>query len=121
MQPLLLERGLFLPTDSETAVDVRCCALGLVGYSPARIVSPVFSALAAQPRDGRRQHPRDRRDPRVSVALVRATEFAGLALGTSIAAIANAVLLIWQQRRALGGIDARGWRAPSPARARRAS
>jgi putative peptidoglycan lipid II flippase len=39
--------------------------------------------------------------------LVHAIGFAGLALGTSIAAIANAVLLLWRLRMRLGGLEER--------------
>src|SRR5262245_13256344 len=43
---LLLERGHFLPSDTAaTAAALQLYAIGLVGYSTARIASPVFYAL----------------------------------------------------------------------------
>jgi len=42
-----------------------------------------------------------------SVLLVRTIGFAGLALGTSLAAIANAALLLWLLRSRLGGLEGR--------------
>jgi peptidoglycan biosynthesis protein MviN/MurJ (putative lipid II flippase) len=42
-----------------------------------------------------------------SVALVRSIGFAGLALGTSLASIANGVALVWLLRRRLGRLDGR--------------
>jgi putative peptidoglycan lipid II flippase len=105
---LLFERGQFLPADTAaTATAVRLYAVGLVGYSAVRIASPTFYAIG------------DSRTPAtvsvavilvnivVSVALVRAVGFAGLALGTSIAALANAAILLWPLRRRLDGLDGR--------------
>ena len=103
---LLFERGHFLPSDTmQTAAALRFYALGLVGYSTVRIASPTFYAL------------RRSRVPVVvsvctiavnvilSVALVRVMGFRGLALGTSVAALANGLLLAWLLRKALHGID----------------
>ena len=43
---LLFEHGRFLPADTEaTAAALRLYAIGLIGYSAARIASPVFYAL----------------------------------------------------------------------------
>jgi putative peptidoglycan lipid II flippase len=105
---LLFERGHFLPADTAaTAAAVRLYAIGLAGYSAVRIASPTFYAIG------------DSRTPAivssvvilvnvaVSVALVRAMGFAGLALGTSIAAVANAAILLWLLRGRLDGLDDR--------------
>jgi putative peptidoglycan lipid II flippase len=105
---LLFERGHFLPSDTaQTAAALRFYALGLVGYSTVRIASPTFYAL------------RRSRVPVVvsvgtiavnvvlSVVLVRMMGFRGLALGTSIAALANGLLLAVLLRRTLSGIDGR--------------
>jgi putative peptidoglycan lipid II flippase len=83
-------------------------APGLVGYSAVKIASPTFYAL------------KDSRTPvtigmvcivlnvALNLLLVRTSlSYAGLALGTGIAAIANAVLLFWMLRRRLGGLDDR--------------
>jgi putative peptidoglycan lipid II flippase len=105
---LLFERGLFTPADTEaTAAAVRFYAIGLVGYSAARIVSPAFYAM---------------RQSRIavtisiaaivtnvvfSVSLVGLMGFRGLALATSLAALGNGGLLILLARTRLGGIEGR--------------
>jgi putative peptidoglycan lipid II flippase len=103
---LLFEHGHFLPSDTAaTAGALRLYALGLIGYSAVRIASPTFYAIG------------ESRTPAIvsvaaiavnviaSVALVRTIGFRGLALGTSIAAVVNAGLLLWLLRRRLGGLD----------------
>ena len=88
---LIFERGSFTADDTAaTALALRYYAIGLVGYSIVRIVSPAFYAL------------RRSRIPVVAsitsvvvnvalnVVLVRVMGYAGLALGTSLAAIVNA-------------------------------
>jgi putative peptidoglycan lipid II flippase len=104
---LLLEHGRFLPSDTApTAAAVTFYAMGLVGYSAARIASPTFYAL------------RQSRVPVIvsvctiavnillSVVFVRALGFRGLALGTSLAALANGALLLALLHRRLDGIHA---------------
>jgi putative peptidoglycan lipid II flippase len=106
---VILERGEFLPYDTAaTAAALMFYAPGLVGYSIVKIASPSFYSL------------RDARTPvLVSVAsvaanlgmnlvLVRVMGFRGLALGTAIAAVLNAGLLLWLLGRRLDGLD--GWR-----------
>jgi putative peptidoglycan lipid II flippase len=103
---LLFERGQFTPADTAaTAAAVRFYAVGLAGYSTVRIASPTFYAIG------------DSRTPAavsgvvillnivVSIVLVPAMGFTGLALATSIAAIANAGILLTLLRRRLGGLD----------------
>jgi putative peptidoglycan lipid II flippase len=83
-------------------------APGLVGYSAVKIASPTFYAL------------KDSRTPVtigmtcillnvvLNLLLVRTSlSYAGLALGTGIAALANALLLFWMLRRRLAGLDDR--------------
>jgi putative peptidoglycan lipid II flippase len=82
-------------------------APGLVGYSAVKIASPTFYAL------------RDSRTPVavgmativinvvLNLLLVRSLSYAGLALGTGIAALINAGLLFWLLRGRLGGLDDR--------------
>lgn len=104
---LLFERGRFLPADTvATVAALRLYAVGLVGYSTVRIASPAFYAL------------RQSRVPVivsactiggnivVSLALVRWIGFRGLALGTSISALANGGLLLLLLGRRLRGINA---------------
>jgi putative peptidoglycan lipid II flippase len=105
---IIFERSAFTAADTvATAVALQFYALGLVGYSVVRIASPVFYALG------------ETRTPvKVSVAtvvvnavlnvvLVRFIGYRGLALGTSVAALFNATLLMMLLRRRLGGIDGR--------------
>jgi putative peptidoglycan lipid II flippase len=104
---LIYERGEFTSADSvATAAALMFYAPGLLGYSAVKIASPTFYSL------------RDSRTPViVSVAsvaanlalnliLVEVMGFRGLALGTSIAAVFNAVILLTLLSRRLGGLDA---------------
>ena len=104
---VLFERGRFLPADTAaTAAALRLYAVGLIGYSAVRIASPTFYAL------GQSRIPVTVSVCTIvlnvvfSVALVRVMGFAGLALGTSLAAMANGALLLWLLSRRLDGIDA---------------
>jgi putative peptidoglycan lipid II flippase len=105
---LIYERGRFLPTDtSATAAALMCYAPGLIGYSAVKIVSPTFYAL------------RDSRTPVMvsmasvvanmilNVSFVRVLGYRGLALGTALAALLNAGLLMYLLRGRIGGIDGR--------------
>lgn len=105
---LIFERGRFLPADT-TAVALALVAYspGLLGYSLVKVLSPTFYAL------------RDARTPvmisvvsvlvnaALNLALVQVLGYAGLALGTAIASLINAGLLLWLLRRRLEGIDGR--------------
>jgi putative peptidoglycan lipid II flippase len=105
---LLFERGRFVAADTDaTAAALRLYAIGLVGYSAARIVSPAFYALR-----------QSRTAVAVSVAamvfnvglslsLVAWMGFRGLALSTAIAAIAHGGVLVVLMRRRLNGIEGR--------------
>ena len=102
---LLLEHGKFTPADTAaTAAALQFYAIGLIGYSVVRILSPVFYALG-----------RNRTPVIVSIvavlvnaslnyALVHVLGYRGLALGTSIAAIFNATTLLHLLRRHLHGL-----------------
>jgi len=105
---MLLERGRFGPADTAaTATALMCYSPGLIGYSVVKIASPSFYSL------------RDSRTPVIAsavavltnvalnLALVRVLGFRGLALGTSIAAILNAAILLAWLRGRLGGLDGR--------------
>jgi putative peptidoglycan lipid II flippase len=103
---LLFERGHFSPADTTaTAAALQFYAIGLIGYSVVRILSPVFYALG-----------RNRTPVMVSIAavvvnaslnygLVRVMSYRGLALGTSIAAIFNATTLLVLLRAHLHGLN----------------
>jgi putative peptidoglycan lipid II flippase len=105
---LLLERGHFRPYDtSATAAALIFYSPGLLGYSAVKIASPSFYSL------------RDSRTPVtvsviavltnliINLLLVRVMGYRGLALGTALAAMVNAVALLWLLRRRLGGLDDR--------------
>jgi len=103
---VIFERGRFTAADTmATAAALQFYALGLVGYSIVRIVSPTFYSLQ-----------KSRIPVMVSMAsvvvnvalnwwLVGRLGFRGLALGTSITALLNASVQLWLMRRELSGID----------------
>ena len=103
---VIFERAAFTAADTAaTAAALQFYAIGLVGYSVVRIASPVFYALG------------ENRTPvfvsivtvlvnaALNLALVRGMGYRGLALGTSIAALFNAMVLLVLLRRRLDGID----------------
>jgi putative peptidoglycan lipid II flippase len=105
---LLYERNRFGPADTvATAAALMFYAPGLLGYSAVKIASPTFYSL------------RDSRTPVVvsilsvavnlslNLALIRVLGYSGLALGTALAAIFNAAMLLWLLYRRLGGLDGR--------------
>jgi putative peptidoglycan lipid II flippase len=105
---LLLEWGAFTPHDTTaTAAALMFYAPGLVGYSAVKLAAPSFYSLG------------DSRTPvLISVAsvgvnlglnilLVRIMGYRGLALGTAIAALFNAALLLILLSRRLDGLDGR--------------
>lgn len=103
---LIFERGSFTGADTlATAAALQFYAIGLVGYSVVRIVSPAFYAL------GRARTPVMISMSSVAInvalnlALVEIMGYRGLALGTSITAILNAGMQVWFLRRELKGID----------------
>jgi putative peptidoglycan lipid II flippase len=105
---LLLEYGKFGPRDSvATASALMFYAPGLLGYSAVKIASPSFYALG------------DARTPVVvsmasvgvnlllSVLLVNTMGYRGLALGTAVAALVNAMALLALLSRRTDGLEAR--------------
>ena len=102
---LLLERGHFLRADTiATAAAVQCYAIGLVGYSAARIASPVFYALRRSRMAVILSTVTIGVNLAFSVILVRWIGFRGLALATSFAAIVHGGLSLVLLRRQLGRI-----------------
>jgi putative peptidoglycan lipid II flippase len=103
---VIFEHGRFTPADTAaTAAALQLYAIGLVGYSVVRIASPTFYALG-----------RNRVPVIVSIAtvvvnavlnivLVQVLGYRGLALGTSIAALFNAVTLLIVLHRHLHGLN----------------
>ena len=105
---LIYERGQFIPHDTQsTAQALMYYAPGLLGYSAVKIASPTFYSL------------RDSRTPvvvsvlsiaanlAINLVLVRVWDYRGLALGTAIAAMLNAVVLLWLLRGRLEGLEGR--------------
>ena len=103
---VIFEHGQFTSTDTlNTAAALQFYAIGLVGYSIVRIISPTFYAL------GRSRVPVMVSAASVlvnialNVSLVQTLGFRGLALGTSITAIINASVQLFFLRRELHGIE----------------
>jgi putative peptidoglycan lipid II flippase len=105
---LLFERGRFVASDTAaTAAALRFYAVGLAGYATARIASPVFYALRRSRVPVVVSIATVALNVAVNVALVRVLGFRGLALGTSLAMMANGAALLVLLRRHLGGLEER--------------
>ena len=103
---LLLERGAFTPTDTEaTAAALLFYAPGLAGYSAVRIAVPCFYALGSSIAPACVSMGAVALNVVVNLILVKLMGYPGLALGTSLVALANAVTLLALLRRRLGGLD----------------
>jgi putative peptidoglycan lipid II flippase len=105
---LLYQRGQFTSADTAaTAAALMFYAPGLVGYSAVKIASPTFYAL------------RDSRTPVIvslmsvglnlglNLLLLDIMGVKGLALGTALASLFNALALLWLLRRRLDGLEER--------------
>jgi putative peptidoglycan lipid II flippase len=105
---LIFEYGNFTAADSRaTAGALQFYALGLVGYSLVRIVTPTFYALQRSRIPVAASVASIAINIALNLALVRVLGYRGLALGTSLTALLNGALQIWLLRRHLGGIDGR--------------
>lgn len=103
---MIFEHGNFTASDTiATAAALQLYAIGLVGYSIVRIISPTFYAL------GRSRVPVMVSAGSVvvnivlSVMLVRAMGYRGLALSTSITAMVNATIQLVLLRREIQGLN----------------
>jgi len=103
---VIFEHGEFTASDTmATAAALQFYAIGLVGYSVVRIISPTFYAL------GRSRVPVIVSAGSVvvnivlNVTLVRLMGYRGLALGTSITAILNASVQMYLLRREIHGLE----------------
>ena len=103
---VIFERGAFTAVDTRaTAAALMFYAPGLIGYSAVKIASPTFYAL------------HESRTPVfvgvltvgvnlvLNLIFVRVLGYGGLALGTALAALFNAGVLLWLLRKRLGGLD----------------
>ena len=103
---LLFEHGRFTAADTAaTAAALRLYAVGLVGYSAARIISPTFYALRQSQIAVAVSIATIVGNVLFSISLVALMGFRGLALATSIAALGNGGLLVVLLRRRLKGIE----------------
>jgi putative peptidoglycan lipid II flippase len=102
---LLFEHGRFGPADTaQTAAALRLYAVGLIGYSTARIVSPTFYALRESKIPVAVSMGSIALNVVLSTALVEVIGFRGLALGTALAALFDGALLMFLLRQRLNGI-----------------
>jgi putative peptidoglycan lipid II flippase len=105
---LIFERRAFTPDDTAaTAAALQFYAIGLVGYSVVRIASPTFYALNESRTPVKVSIASVLVNAALNIALVRVLGYRGLALGTSIAALVNAITLLVLLRRRLDGLDER--------------
>ena len=103
---LIFERGSFLPPDTSFTAAALCFyAPGLIGYSAVRIAVPCFYALKNSFTPMLISVLAVALNIMLNLILVRFMGFRGLALGTSIASLVNAALLLLLLRRRLGGLD----------------
>ncbi|MEQ1868818.1 MAG: murein biosynthesis integral membrane protein MurJ [Vicinamibacterales bacterium] len=103
---LLFERGRFLPGDTAaTAMALRCYAVGLIGYSTARIASPVFYALGRSRTAVITSSATIALNLVASAILTRTMGFSGLALSTSLCALFHGGTLLTLLWRQLGTFD----------------
>ena len=103
---LIYEHGRFTHTDTlATAAALMCYAPGLVGYSAVKLVSPAFYALGTSRVPVVASAASVVVNIALNLALIRVLGHAGLALGTAMAALVNAAILLWLLRQRLSGID----------------
>ena len=105
---LIFERGSFTPEDTAaTAAALLFYAPGLAGYSAVRIAVPCFYALGSSVTPTAISMAAVTLNIVLNLLLVELMGYRGLALGASIAALANAVILLTVLRRRLHGLDLR--------------
>jgi putative peptidoglycan lipid II flippase len=105
---VIFERGRFTAADTDaTAMALQCYAIGLVGYSIVRIVSPTFYALRRSRLPVLASAGSVVVNIILNVWLVDVLGFRGLALGTSLTALLNAAAQLWLLRREIHGLDGR--------------
>jgi putative peptidoglycan lipid II flippase len=104
---LLLQRGHFRPRHRRNGRGAALLCTGPAGILRRKIASPSFYSLG------------DSRTPvtvsviavltnlTINLLLVRVMGYRGLALGTALAAMFNAGMLLWLLRRRLGGLEER--------------
>jgi putative peptidoglycan lipid II flippase len=103
---LIFERGRFTPADTQaTALALVCYAPGIVGYSVVRFVVPSFYALGTSLTPAFVSVGSVGLNIVLNLILVRVLGYQGLALGTSIAALTSAAVLLMLLRERLNGLE----------------
>jgi putative peptidoglycan lipid II flippase len=103
---LIFEHGRFTPADTAaTAAALACYAPGLMGYSVVKLVSPTFYAMGNSRIPVLASAVSIGVNIALNLMLLRALGHRGLALGTALAALLNAGLLLWMLRARLGGLE----------------
>src|SRR5687768_11829443 len=103
---MLFERGAFAPRDTDaTAAALVCYAIGLIGYSVVKVVSPTCYALHESRKPVMISAASVLVNAALNIMLVRRFGYLGLAVGTSLTALLNASVLLDMLRRRLGGIE----------------
>lgn len=103
---LIFERGEFTPADTQaTALALTCYAPAIVGYSAVRLAVPSFYALGTSLTPALVSVGTVMINIVLNLILVRVLGYQGLALGTAIAALGNAAMLLALLGRRLDGLD----------------
>lgn len=103
---VIYERGSFTPADTQaTALALVCYAPCVIGYSAVRLLVPSFYALGRSLAPAIASMAAVGLNIALNLVLVRVIGYQGLALGTAVASLANAGLLLALLRRPLGGVD----------------
>jgi putative peptidoglycan lipid II flippase len=102
---VIFQHGEFTAADTEaTARALQLYAIGLIGYSIVRIISPTFYALQRSRVPVMVSAGSVLVNVALNLALVRVMGYRGLALGTSITAILNATVQLFLLRREIHGL-----------------
>ena len=105
---LLFERGLFGPADTAaTAAALTWYAVGLAGFSGARIAAQAFYAISEPATAVRWGAVSVGAGIVAAVALMGPLGHGGLAAASSVGAYVNVLTLVWAARRRLGRLDGR--------------
>lgn len=105
---MIYEHGRFTHADTlSTAGALMYYAPGLMGYSAVKLVSPAFYALGTSRAPLLASGTSVIINIGLSLVLIRVLGHEGLALGTAIAAVSNAAILLWLLQRRLDGVDGR--------------
>jgi putative peptidoglycan lipid II flippase len=105
---LIFERGRFTSADTTaTAAALAFYAPGLIGYSVVKLVSPAFYALGNSRIPVMASAASVGANIFLNLMLVQVLGHRGLALGTALAALLNAGLLLRFLRARLGGLEER--------------